>query len=152
MLPEELPPALKVPSAEAPSLGSRPSLNSKQRDHAHRLAAEYIAVDDEAFITTESPALRRWFKYATGGSYKPPCDDTIKAHLTMVAADGRVGSTEFNAELIADGISPSHAADLWSDSGVALYGASTHGILRKSVLVDPSMLPKVSGPWQNALH
>ena len=115
------------------NLSVRPRLNPKQRDHAHRMAAEFIVEDGEPLSRCESKRLRAWVGYVSGSSYVPPCDDTVDAHVQIIADDGRDESTKFNQELQQDGIKPATSADLWSDSGVSLYGAATHGIRRSSV-------------------
>ena len=89
---------------ETPNIAIRPRLTPKQRDHAHRLAAEFIVDDGEALSKCESKRLRAWVGYVGGQSYVPPCDDTIDAHVQIIADDGRCDSKAFNVELAKDGI------------------------------------------------
>ena len=143
-LPEDQPPSLAASLSDAvPNVAIRPKLTPMQRDHANRLAAEFIVEDGEALSKGESKRLRAWVGYVSGQSYVPPCDDTVDGHVQLIADDGKQDSKQFNKELATDGIKPSSTADLWSDSGVSLYGAATHGI-RRSCLVGAE--PKVS--WE----
>lgn len=58
-LPEDRPGFLPEIKDEAkPSIAVRPKLTVKQRDHANRLAAEFVVADGEPFSRCESKRLR----------------------------------------------------------------------------------------------
>ena len=60
--------------------------------------------------------------------YELPCTETVKSHLKLLGSEGKAVARDFLVRLLNSGVKPSISGDLWSESGMGLFGIYTHGI------------------------
>ena len=61
--------------------------------------------------------------------YELPCQETVRSELSLLGAEGKaIIGRDFVVRLIKSGVKPSISGDLWSDSGMGLFGIYAHGI------------------------
>ena len=54
------------------------------------------------------------------GSYTPPDRNMVTGHVLKLSAEGMVNVFDINKSLLATGIKPGLAGDIWSSGGVSL--------------------------------
>ena len=66
--------------------------------------------------------------------YELPCRKTVRAELKLLGSDGKALGRDFIVRLIKSGVKVSISGDLWSDSGMSLFGIFAHGITETWVM------------------
>ena len=66
--------------------------------------------------------------------YELPCADTVRSELTLLGQEGKALGRDFIVRLIKSGVKPSISGDLWSESGMSLFGIFAHGITETWVI------------------
>ena len=99
-----------------------PAVSSKTRDMLHKAIARWLVKRKRPLSLPEDPEFRDIFKLAMQGSYEPPDRTTTLSHVVLLAAEGKKKLFDVNTALLAKGIKPGAAGDIWSSHGVSLFG------------------------------
>lgn len=99
-----------------------------------RMTSAWIIDEDQAFNAACTPGFRRMMSAATNDRYDGCANETVKAHMTAMADEGRKEVQAFHATLKAQGVKPAMSGDLWSKNRTALFGIVTHGIRREQCI------------------
>jgi hypothetical protein len=80
--------------------------------------------------------------------YTLPVRKTLSDQLLVLGAEGRAVARDFIVRLLKSGVKPTITGDLWSESGMGLFGIYAHGITKTWV-----MEKALIGPcWSHALR
>ena len=66
--------------------------------------------------------------------YELPTRATVRTQLKLLGADGKALGRDFVVRLLKSGVKPSISGDLWSESGMGLFGIYTHGITETFIM------------------
>ena len=66
--------------------------------------------------------------------YELPCSETVTQEIALLGSEGKALGRDFIVRLIKSGVKPSISGDLWSDSGMGLFGIYAHGITETWVM------------------
>mgnify|MGYP007078133770 CR=1 FL=1 len=118
---------------------SLPALATKDRDELHRLAALWISKCGRPQAIVEDPELRsllaRILELCKARlRYTLPCSETVGDHLAILGAEGKAIGRDLIVRLLKSGVKPSISGDLWSESGMGLFGIYAHGITETWVM------------------
>ena len=118
---------------------SKPELGEKERDELHRLVAlwvskcgrpQYIVADKE--LKTLLARILELCKARL--RYELPDPNTVSVHLKLLGNEGKALGRDFIVRLLKSGVKPSISGDLWSESGMGLFGIYAHGITETWVM------------------
>ena len=59
-------------------------------------------------------------------------EETVRHHLSLIGSEAKVLAKNFVKGLLRSGVKASLSGDLWSDSGMGLFGIYAHGINYKT--------------------
>ena len=123
-------------------------------DVANRMVALWLATNDRPLsMPTRDATLQDIITYCL----KAPCDsewflpnqDQVRKDLLRLEVAGVDVAAEFVLELLADGLKPTIAGDIWSDKDVSLLGLVLYGINRRWEMVE---LLAVCTPFSEERH
>ena len=66
--------------------------------------------------------------------YELPTRATVRTQLKLLGADGKALGRAFVVRLLKSGVKPSISGDLWSESGMGLFGIYAHGITETFIM------------------
>lgn len=112
---------------------STPSLGDKEKDELHRLTALWVSKCGRPQAIVEDVELRSLLARILALCkarlrYELPCRETLGQHLMLLGHEGKVLGRDFIVRLIKSGVKPTITGDLWSESGMGLFGIYAHGI------------------------
>lgn len=112
---------------------SAPAVSDKDRDELHRLTSLWISkcgrsqlIVEEAELQTLLARILQLCKARL--RYQLPCRQTVAEHLKMLGLEGKALARDFIVRLLKSGVKPTISGDLWSESGMGLFGIYAHGI------------------------
>ena len=112
---------------------SKPALGDADTKELHRLVALWLAkcgrpptiVEDDELNTLLAQILKLCKCQLR---YQLPCRETVSNHMMLLGVEGKAVARNFLVRLLRSGVKPSITGDLWSDSGMGLFGIYAHGI------------------------
>ncbi|KAL1525142.1 hypothetical protein AB1Y20_020013 [Prymnesium parvum] len=112
---------------------STPPIGAKEKEELHRLTALWISKCGRPQAVVEDTELRsllaRILELCKARlRYELPCRQTIGKHLMLLGHEGKALGRDFIVRLIKSGVRPTITGDLWSESGMGLFGIYAHGI------------------------
>ena len=110
---------------------TKATLSAEGKEVLDRLCAEWIVDDDGDYCDANTDAHRKLMSAATEGAYEGCCEQTVKGHMTQMAAEGVSKAKREHEGVLADGIKLTKSGDLWSKNGMTLFGTLSHFILHK---------------------
>ena len=109
---------------------------------SHNLRSKYASVCSPQFslwivrnnrpltIGEHDRELRDIFEYIFQGGYVPPTYKLVVQNVLKLSVEGKEKVKFELSVLIAEGISPSIAGDIWSEGGVAIFGILAYWITK----------------------
>ena len=118
---------------------SKPALGEKDTAELNRLVALWVAKCGRPQLITEDKELRillaRILELCKSRlRYELPCHETVRNELVLLGSEGKALGRDFLVRLIKSGVKPSISGDLWSESGMGLFGIFAHGITETWVM------------------
>ena len=118
---------------------TKPPLGDKDSNELHRLVALWVAkcgrpqaiVEDQQLQTLLARIL---VLCQAKLRYELPCRNTVRTHLSLLGAEGKTLARDFLVRLLKSGVKPTISGDLWSESGMGLFGIYAHGITETWVM------------------
>lgn len=112
---------------------STPAIGAKEKEELHRLTALWISKCGRPQAVVEDTELRsllsRILELCKARlRYELPCRQTLGKHLMLLGHEGKALGRDFIVRLIKSGVRPTITGDLWSESGMGLFGIYAHGI------------------------
>ena len=118
---------------------SKPALGEKETAELNRLVAVWVTKCGRSQKIVEDAELRavlaRILELCKAKlRYELPCQETVRKEMKLLGHAGKALGRDFLVRLIKSGVKPSISGDLWSDSGMGLFGIYAHGITDTWVL------------------
>ena len=118
---------------------TKPALGDKDAAELNRLVALWVSKCGRPQSITEDAELRtllaRILELCKAKlRYDLPCRQTVRQELSLLGQEGKALGRDFLVRLIKSGVKPSISGDLWSDSGMGLFGIFAHGITETWVM------------------
>ena len=112
---------------------SKPALGDKETAELNRLVALWITKCGRSQVISEDEELRtllaRMLELCKAKlRYQLPCRETVRKEIRLLGSEGKALGRDFIVRLIKSGVKPSISGDLWSESGMGLFGIFAHGI------------------------
>ena len=112
---------------------STPCVNQAAKDELDKLAARWTAKRGRPQSITEDVELRellaRILELCKAQlRYELPCSNTIRSALKLIGAEARVIALNKVRGWLVSGVKFSMSGDLWSDSGMGLFGIYAHAM------------------------
>ncbi|KAK3279058.1 hypothetical protein CYMTET_13039 [Cymbomonas tetramitiformis] len=100
-----------------------PQVSTEKRDVLHKKFALWIVRRRGSLSICETDSeLRDIFQYIFQGSYTPPTYKLVVQKVLELSGEARVRTRDALVALLAEGILPSIAGDIWSEGGVCIFG------------------------------
>ena len=120
---------------------TKDALARDESSQLHHFAALWIAKCGRSEQIVDDPELQMLIssilqKCKSKYRYRLPCRQTLNHHLSQLGAEGKAAARVFCRQLLESGVKISITGDLWSDSGMGLFGMYAHGIVEESVEVN----------------
>ena len=118
---------------------SKPELGEKERDELHRLVALWVSKCGRPQCIVADKELKTLFARIlelckARLRYELPDPNTLSVHLKLLGNEGKALGRDFIVRLLKSGVKPSISGDLWSESGMGLFGIYAHGITETWVM------------------
>ena len=123
-------------------------------DVANRLVVLWLSINDRPLSmpstdVTLQEIITYCLKAPSDSEWYLPNPDQVRKELLRLEVAGIDVAAEFVLELLADGLKPSVAGDIWSDKDVSLLGLVLYGINRRWEMVE---LLAVCTPFSEERH
>ncbi|KAK3257892.1 hypothetical protein CYMTET_33037 [Cymbomonas tetramitiformis] len=100
-----------------------PPVSAGKRDVLHKKFALWVVRNKRPLSIGETDSeLRDTFDYIFGGSYVPPTYELVTQNILKLSVEGKNKVQSALKGLLAEGILPSIAGDIWSEGGIAIFG------------------------------
>ena len=115
-------------AASASSQSSIVIISATKRAELNNTCAEWVTESMRPLNITGDPGLKRLLEQATDGAYKPPPRDILRGLVLQLGQKGLDRLKSRLKDLIAHKQKVGVATDIWSDGGMALFGAVLYEI------------------------